>query len=323
MTKFLQEKKKLLQQVYQKASNNTTETSFTGILKSLELELLEDYKILLSYKSLENYYKSIVEKNEDYKIKKSTLDDLSKFLGYDDFYSFCEIKPDSNLTLDKNNLTIQVDDNDSFSTKILDQGSNINIQITNKPTFVLPDFITKPNKLSVLGIIVISGFLIGNTQLKDNYLSDFNWLNDNSENSTVIEPKQLVDEKNNEEIKPIIQNEEKKQVQYLVQLIDQDQSQKITTKDENQCMYWNGEKYLTIDCREEIVGVVLEAKKAEKFLMQRITRPDTLTFENAENRVWYDKSNNQVEFFTQYGLHPTNHKTLRAVTKHMIEKYAK
>ena len=68
---------------------------------------------------------------------------------------------------------------------------------------------------------------------------------------------------------------------------------------------------------------MLEAKKAEKFLMQKITRPDTLTFENAENRVWYDKSNNQVEFFTQYGLHPTNHKTLRAVTKHMIDKYAK
>lgn len=61
MSKFLPEKKKLLEEVYEKASSETSETSFSGILKYLEIQLRDEFQIVLSYKTFENYYKTIVE----------------------------------------------------------------------------------------------------------------------------------------------------------------------------------------------------------------------------------------------------------------------
>ena len=58
-------------------------------------------------------------------------------------------------------------------------------------------------------------------------------------------------------------------------------------------------------------------------MLKKITRPDTLTVENALGKVWYAKSNRRVEFFTHHGIHPENGKTLREATAYMIEKYAK
>ena len=60
-----------------------------------------------------------------------------------------------------------------------------------------------------------------------------------------------------------------------------------------------------------------------KEMLKKITRPDTLTVENALGKVWYAKSNRRVEFFTHHGIHPENGKTLREATAYMIEKYAK
>lgn len=42
MSKFLSQKKKLIEDVFEKASNDATEQSFSGILKSLENTLKED-----------------------------------------------------------------------------------------------------------------------------------------------------------------------------------------------------------------------------------------------------------------------------------------
>jgi hypothetical protein len=49
---------------------------------------------------------------------------------------------------------------------------------------------------------------------------------------------------------------------------------------------------------------------------RRITRPDTLNSENSMGRVWYDKSNNHVEFFTSFGRHPENGKPKRCHRTH-------
>jgi hypothetical protein len=65
------------------------------------------------------------------------------------------------------------------------------------------------------------------------------------------------------------------------------------------------------------------ALSEEKKLLKKITRPDTLTVENALGKVWYDKSNNKVEFFTHYGKHPENGKALKDVSETILEKYAK
>ncbi|CAI8859037.1 hypothetical protein [Chryseobacterium sp. IT-36CA2] len=89
MSKFLPQKKKLLEEVYEKGTQEAVETSFTGIAKHIERSLKDDYNITLTYKSFETYYKSIVENEEDYNIKRAILDDLCKYIDYDSFLNYC------------------------------------------------------------------------------------------------------------------------------------------------------------------------------------------------------------------------------------------
>lgn len=135
MSKFLPQKRKLLEEVFQKASNETTETSFSGILKSLERDLLDDFKINLSYRSFETYYKTIVENDGDYNIKAAILDDLSIYLGYENFRNFC---------MDWKTIEYVV-------TQTL---SKIVINITNKPIFTMPDFVKK-NGLGIMEMVFV------------------------------------------------------------------------------------------------------------------------------------------------------------------------
>ncbi len=145
MSEFLPHKKRLLEEVYEKASQEATEQSFSGILKSLERSLLDDFKITLSYRTFETYYKSIVENEEDYNIKRSTLNDLSIYLGYENFKSYC-------LGWKTIEHTIQ------------QAISKIVITIINKPLLVMPDFI-KQNGFGIAGILIIGSVLLGNYKL--------------------------------------------------------------------------------------------------------------------------------------------------------------
>ncbi|MBD1434930.1 hypothetical protein H8B06_19065 [Sphingobacterium sp. DN00404] len=89
------------------------------------------------------------------------------------------------------------------------------------------------------------------------------------------------------------------------------------------CMCWNGARYVEVDCQDkgqpyQIIG--LDKNKLAHF--QKITRPDTLNDEDI-GKVWYSKINNEVEFFTYPGHHPIKQeRSLKAVTKHIIERYA-
>ena len=87
-------------------------------------------------------------------------------------------------------------------------------------------------------------------------------------------------------------------------------------------MYWNGERYIATDSSS--LGPQLEVipmnEQPFKYL-KLITRPDTLTVENALHKVWYSKSNNEVEFFTSFGKHPENGKALKDATEYIIETY--
>ncbi len=89
------------------------------------------------------------------------------------------------------------------------------------------------------------------------------------------------------------------------------------------CMCWNGARYVEVDCQDkgqpyQIIG--LDKNKLAHF--QKITRPDTLNYEDI-GKVWYSKINNEVEFFTYPGHHPIQHgRSLKAVTKHIMERYA-
>ncbi|AZA96233.1 hypothetical protein [Chryseobacterium shandongense] len=87
-------------------------------------------------------------------------------------------------------------------------------------------------------------------------------------------------------------------------------------------MYWNGERYIATDSSS--LGPQLEVipmnEQPFKYL-KLISRPDTLTVENALHKVWYSKSNNEVEFFTSFGKHPENGKALKDATEYIIETY--
>ncbi|WP_263601999.1 hypothetical protein [Chryseobacterium sp. PET-29] len=87
-------------------------------------------------------------------------------------------------------------------------------------------------------------------------------------------------------------------------------------------MYWDGERYIATDSGSLGPQVEVIPMDKEDFLyLKKINRPDTLTVDNALHKVWYDKSNNEVEFFTSFGRNPENGKTLKEATEYIIETY--
>ena len=302
MSEFFLQKRELVFQVYEKAKKSTTESSFSGISKNLELVLLEDFGIPLSYKTFETYYKILVENNEDYKIKTTILNDLSTYLGYADFKDFTGQNPIKN-----SKIKISIDGKESV--KETKSFSDIIINITNSPVFTLPEFITKhSNSFVLIGIFLVSGFILK----KGDFFSV------EKEEKRIQEIDSVIVQKNN------LSKLEPTPAQFVnvpKQILAIPEEKNLERKKE--CMYWNGEIYVEVFCGEKIEGAEVLGLNEEAKLMRKITRPDTLTEENSLGKVWYDKSNNHVEFFTHYGKHPENGKTLKEVTSHILEKYAK
>ncbi len=87
------------------------------------------------------------------------------------------------------------------------------------------------------------------------------------------------------------------------------------------CMIWKENHYEEIECEETSPQMNAVPYNETVFQLKKITKPDTLNFENALDKVWYTKKNGEVEFYTNYGLHPENGKTLKPVTKYILAKY--
>ncbi|MGV0921561.1 hypothetical protein ACTS94_14580 [Empedobacter falsenii] len=87
------------------------------------------------------------------------------------------------------------------------------------------------------------------------------------------------------------------------------------------CMIWKENHYEEIECEETSPQMNAVPYNEIVFQLKKITKPDTLNFENALDKVWYTKKNGEVEFYTNYGLHPENGKTLKPVTKYILTKY--
>lgn len=268
MAKFLAQKKKLLEDVYEKASNETTEISFSGITKYLERTLQDDHRIQLSHRSFENYYKAIVkEENGNYNIKPDILNDLSKYLGYDTFREYCSEWKTIEYSIEH---TI----------------SKIVINIVNKPLLNLPDFFHKQSHMGIIGILLLIGTFIGGIGFIRS---------------------------NNKEINSkSVSND-------LIRFI-------IGVSEEKRCMYWNDSTYTSVACEDKtLYKNIIPVDSLDLKNFRKITRPDTLTSENAIDKVWYSKRWSKVEFFTttnRKGTNPKNGATLRPVTEKIIEKYA-
>lgn len=302
MSEFYFQKRELISQVYEKAKSTTTETSFSGILKNLEFTLLDDFGVPLSYRTFETYYKNLVENETDYKIKTLVLNDLSKYLGYSDFNEFNSKNP-----INPQNTKIKVTTDGKETTKESRRFSDIIINITNAPVFTLPEFITKhSNSFGLVGILLVSGFLFKNKE-------DFFGL-EKKESLRTVDSALIINK-----------NEGKSTLIHLATVPRKNSSKELTIIPERkmECMYWNGEVYVDVFCDELIEGREIIALNEERKRIRKITKPDTLTIENALGKVWYDKSNGKVEFFTHYGIHPENGKTLKEVSSHILEVYAK
>ncbi len=87
-----------------------------------------------------------------------------------------------------------------------------------------------------------------------------------------------------------------------------------------ECMIWKEDHFEKTTCSGYENEEILRTFRLENF--KKIIPTDTTTFfKNGKARIWYDKSNNELEFFSAAGIHPTNGKTLKPVTPYIVEKY--
>lgn len=264
-----EKKRFLVKTVFETAKNELPRSSISSISNYLSSLFEERYGFEREERAYVRYYKSLVERNEDYNIDDLALDYLSKYIDYDNFEDFC------------NKVNLENDDLRTFSLGFNDISERIHqIFITVTPTVLLPDFIKK-NGLGILEmtfvlLLVSGGVVFSNTKYDSTDLT-------NPIRHTFLG-------------KPDV---------------------------EKNYMYWNGERYVATDSSD--LGPQLEIIPMNRKIfkdLKKIIREDTLTIENSKGKVWYDKSDNNVEFFTSYGKHPSNGKALKDVTETILNNYA-
>ena len=102
----------------------------------------------------------------------------------------------------------------------------------------------------------------------------------------------------------------------------QNNTSKINQTCRNIILHWNGERFIPSEAHLLVQFKVIPIHNGQLKYFQKITRPDTIT-EASLHKVWYSKSNNQVEFFTADGENPEDNQLLRQLSIHMYNQYIK
>ncbi|MDN4029685.1 hypothetical protein [Chryseobacterium gambrini] len=261
-----EKKRFLLKTVFDTARNELpNSSSITSISDYLSSLFEERYNFSRDGKSYKRYYKSLVEKNEDYKIDDLALLYLSKYISYDNFEDFC-----SRVQLDNDNP-------ETFSLSFKDLSEKFQqIFITVTPTVFFSD-VFKKNGLGILEMTFVLLMVTGGVVFSNNKTSKaLGWMPGWGSPAT-----------------------------------------------DKPYMYWDKDRYMATDSSSLHSRAEVVPMRDFAFInMKKIMRPDTLTVDNAMGKVWYDKSNNHVEFFTSLGKHPENGKALKDVTEYILETYA-
>jgi len=98
----------------------------------------------------------------------------------------------------------------------------------------------------------------------------------------------------------------------------------FTTKD---CMVWKGEKYEAVDCSETInsfaeTTLPKDDKLIKDFRKIKVDNKTSFFDKKGNPKVWYIKNpNGTLEFFNQPGLQPETEKTLKPISKYIIQEY--
>lgn len=89
---------------------------------------------------------------------------------------------------------------------------------------------------------------------------------------------------------------------------------------EEDCMIWSTDRFEQVPCTGNSEERVLNRFELEDF--RKVSLSDsTVFFKDGEPKLWYHKNGDQLELFSAPGLHPENGKTLRPITRYMIDKY--
>ncbi|UUV20238.1 hypothetical protein [Paenimyroides aestuarii] len=98
----------------------------------------------------------------------------------------------------------------------------------------------------------------------------------------------------------------------------------LTAKD---CMVWKEEKYVAVDCKEVVNSFTATAVPKDDQLIKEFRKlkvdTKTLFFDKKGNpKIWYIKNpNGTLEFYNKPGLQPETGKTLKPVSRYIIQEY--
>lgn len=304
----MEKKRALVKMVFNRARKELPQGSITTLSSYLSAHFEERFGYAKNERTFARYYKGLVVDQEDYAIDEITLDQLSTYLGFKNFAEFRrEVKEEEGTR--KSPLKVTVSDGENVVGNLSETLSNIVIHITNSPVFTIPEFISHhKNSFGIMGVLLLGGFIASQSGYFQKEAVESLKVVGNpvqkevSQNRTVI-PQTLI---------PIAKTTENNPSTIST----------ATPERKKECMYWKEDHYEVVFCDEKIAGATIIAKDEGQYeMLKKIMVPDTLTVENSMGKVWYDKSDNHLEYFTSYGIHPLNGKTLRPITKHIIDNH--
>lgn len=93
-------------------------------------------------------------------------------------------------------------------------------------------------------------------------------------------------------------------------------------RNKEECMIWKEDHYEVTKC---------EGKEGEKTLrpyllnnFRQVSVSDTTTFfKNGKVKIWYEKKDNKLYYFTALGINPETGNSVKPITTYMIDKYIK
>lgn len=145
-------KRKLIEDLLSKAEQDYPQSSISGQLKRVELDILDHAKIQISYKSLDTYRKKLLIDHVDYNIKPDILNGISRYLGYTDYTNFC--------THSRQETVINIESTEADeSFHHMENGQKITINVQSKPNIILSHLMAKSNQMGIVGLLCILGFL--------------------------------------------------------------------------------------------------------------------------------------------------------------------
>lgn len=304
----MEKKRALLKMVFDRARKELPQGSITTLASYLSAHFEERFGFAKNERTFARYYKSLVVDHSDYAIDEITLDQLSVYLAFKNFAEFTrEVKEEEGTR--KSPLKVTVSDGENVVSTFSETLSNIVIHITNSPVFTIPEFISHhKNSFGVVGFLLLGGFIA----------SQSGYFQKQSVEPLAVAGKPVQTEITQD---PIVIPQT---LIPVVKIIENKPSPLIiaTPERKKECMYWKEDHYEAVFCDEKIAGTTIIAKDEGQYeMLKKIKVPDTLTVENSMGKVWYDKSDNHLDFFTSYGIHPLNGKTLRPITKRIIENH--